>query len=87
MDTHYIEPGSPMRNRHSVSVKSIFLTTCLDRWVFSTMTKARVVINQWLEGYNTTRPHGSLGGMSLEQFLQKWIEGNETIQQPKSLMR
>jgi transposase InsO family protein len=49
------------------------------------MTEARVVINQWLEEYNTIRPHGSLVGLNPEQFLLQWIEGNNTIQQPKSL--
>jgi len=84
VDTHYIAPGSPWQNAYSESFNSIFRTTCLDRWLFSSLTEARVVINQWLEGYNTVRPHGSLGGMNPEQFLQQWTEGN-TIQQPKSL--
>ena len=87
VDTHYIEPGSPWQNAYSESFNSIFRTTCLDRWVFSSLTEARVVVNQWLEEYNTIRPHGSLGGMNPEQFLQQWIEGNETIQQTKSLTR
>ncbi len=82
VDTHYIEPGSPWQNAYSESFNSIFRTTCLNRWVFSSLTEARVVINQWLEEYNTIRPHGSLGGMNPEQFLQKWIESNNTIQQP-----
>ena len=37
---------------------------------------------QWLEEYNTIRPHGSLGGMNPEQFLQRWTDGNIN-QQPK----
>lgn len=48
------------------------------------MTEARVVINRWLEENNTVRPHGALGGMKSDLFLQRWIEGI-TIQQPKSL--
>lgn len=84
VDTHYIEPGSPWQNAYNESFNSIFRTTCLDRWLFSSMTEARVVITNWLEEYNTVRPHGSLGGLSPEQFLQRWTEGT-TIQQPKSL--
>ena len=34
---------------------------------------------------NTIRPDGSQGGMNPEQFLQQWIEGHKTVQQPKSL--
>jgi transposase InsO family protein len=44
------------------------------------MTEARVVINHWLEEYNTIRPHGSLGGMNPAGFLQRWIEGNRDQQ-------
>ena len=83
-DTHYIDPGSPWQNAYCESFNSKFRTTCLDRWLFSSMAEARVVINQWLEEYNTIRPHGSLRGMNPELFLQRWTEGN-TNQQPKSL--
>jgi len=74
--THYIEPGSPWQNGYCESFNSIFRITCLDRWWFSSLTEARVVINQWLEEYNTVRPHGSLGGMNPEKFLQCWSEVN-----------
>jgi len=84
IDTHYIDPGSPWQNGYNESFNSIFRTTCLDRWLFSSMTEARVVVNQWLEEYNTIRPHGSLGGMNPERFLQRWTEG-QTNHQPRSL--
>ena len=84
VDTHYIDPGSPWQNGYCESFNSIFRTTCLDRWLFSSMTEARVVINHWLEEYNTIRPHGSLGGMNPKYFLQRWIEGNIS-QQPETL--
>jgi transposase InsO family protein len=84
VDTHYIEPGSPWQNAYNESFNSIFRTTCLDRWLFVSLTEARVVINQWLEEYNTIRPHGSLGGRAPEQFLQCWTQ-QQTSQQPKTL--
>ena len=84
VDTHYIEPGSPWQNAYNESFNSIFRMTCLDRWLFTSLTEARVVINQWLEEYNTVRPHGSLNGMTPEQFLNLWIKEN-SIQQPKIL--
>jgi transposase InsO family protein len=84
VDTHYIEPGSPWQNAYWESFNSIFRTTCLNRWLFSSLTEARVVINQWLEEYNTVRPHGSLGGMNPEKFLQCWSEINLN-QQPETL--
>jgi hypothetical protein len=47
--------------------------------------RPKPAFNQWLEEYNIIRPDGSLGGMNSEQFLQQWIEGHNTAQQPKSL--
>ena len=84
VDTHYIDPGSPWQNAYNESFNSIFRTTCLDRCLFSSLTEARVIIETWLDEYNTVRPHGSLGGITPEQFIIQWSEGN-TIQQPKSL--
>jgi len=84
VDTHYIDPGSPWQNGYCESFNSIFRITCLDRCLFSSLTEARVIINHWLEEYNTVRPHGSLGGLNPEQFIQRWTEGNLN-QQPKSL--
>jgi len=79
-----IEPGSPWQNAYCESFNSIFRTTCLDRCLFASMTEARVIIDNWLDEYNTVRPHGSLGGMTPETFLQRWAEQN-IDQQPKSL--
>jgi transposase InsO family protein len=76
VDTHYIDHGSPRQNAYGECLNSIFRTTCLDRWVFCSLTEARVVINQWPEEYNTVRPHGSMGGKNHDQFLQRWTEGN-----------
>jgi len=84
VDTHYIDPGSPRQNAYNESFNSIFRTTCLDRWLFSSLTEARVVIQQWLDEYNTIRPHGSLGGVNPERFLTCWTDGNMN-QQPKIL--
>ena len=84
VNTHYIEPGSPWQNAYNESFNSIFRTTCLDRCLFGSMTEARVIIEHWLNEYNTVRPHGSLGGLNPEQFLQRWTEAN-IDQQPKSL--
>jgi transposase InsO family protein len=60
--THYIEPGSPWQNAYNESFNGVFRDGCLDRWIFTSVREAKQVISQWLEEYNTVRPHGSLGG-------------------------
>ncbi len=84
VDTHYIDPGSPWQNAYNESFNSIFRTTCLDRWWFHSLAEARVVADQWLDEYNTVRPHGSLRGMTPATFLQQWMATN-TDQQPTTL--
>lgn len=70
--THYIDPGSPWQNAYNESFNSIFRTTCLDRWAFESVSEARAVIDQWMDEYNTIRPHGSLSGRSPAQFIEDW---------------
>ncbi|MCH9671550.1 MAG: IS3 family transposase [Gammaproteobacteria bacterium] len=82
--THYIAPGSPWENAYCESFNSILRTTCLNRWVFSSMLEARVVCRQWLDEYNRVRPHGALRGMNPEQYLRQWQQ-DEQVLQPKSL--
>jgi putative transposase len=77
VDTHYIKPGSPWENAYNESFNSIFRTTCLDRWLFASLTEARVIINQWLDEYNTVRPHGSLRGQTPMQYKQQWLQNTE----------
>lgn len=50
----------------------------------SSLIEVRVLINQWLEEYDTVRAHGRLGGLNPEEFLQQWI-GVNSIPQPESL--
>ena len=42
--THYIDQGSPWRNAYGESSNSIFRTTCLERWAFESIPKARAVV-------------------------------------------
>ncbi len=76
--THYIDPGAPWQNAYNESFNSIFRTTCLNRWAFESTGEARAVIGQWLEEYNTIRPHGSLNGRAPAQFIEDWAETEST---------
>lgn len=84
IDTHYIDPGSPWQNGHNESFNSIYRTTCLNRCLFQSLTEARVVVEKWLEEYNSIRPHGSLKGLAPNEFVRQW-KNKELNQQPKSL--
>ena len=59
--TLFIEPGSPWENGYIESFNGKLRDELLNREVFSTLTEAKVLIEQWRREYNGVRPHSSLG--------------------------
>ena len=61
MKTSFIEPGSPWENGYIESFNGKLRDELLNREIFTTLTEARVLIEQWRIEYNHIRPHSSLG--------------------------
>jgi putative transposase len=59
--TLFIEPGSPWENGYIESFNGKLRDELLNREVFSTLTEARILIEQWRREYNQVRPHSALG--------------------------
>ena len=59
--TAFIEPGSPWENGYCESFNGKLRDECLNREIFTTLTEAQILIEQWRCFYNTERPHSSLG--------------------------
>jgi putative transposase len=59
--TLFIEPGSPWENGYIESFNGKLRDELLNREVFTTLTEAEVLIEQWRMDYNHIRPHSSLG--------------------------
>ncbi len=59
--TLFIEPGSPWENGYVESFNSKLRDELLNAEVFTTMTEARILIEQWRREYNEVRPHSALG--------------------------
>ena len=57
--TLYIEPGSPWENGYCESFDGKPRDECLNREIFTTLTQAQILIEQWRRFYNTERPHSS----------------------------
>ena len=57
----FIEPGSPWENGYIESFNSKLRDELLNGEVFTTLTEALVLIEQWRMEYNHIRPHSSLG--------------------------
>ena len=59
--TLFIEPGSPWENGYVESFNSKLRDELLNGEVFTTLTEAKVLIEQWRREYNHFRPHSALG--------------------------
>lgn len=69
VETLYIEPGSPWQNAYSESFNSRFRDELLDREEFTRLTEAQVLVEDYRHGYNTERPHSSLGYQTPAAFV------------------
>jgi putative transposase len=58
--TLFIERGSPWENGYIESFNGKLRDELLNREIFSTLTEARVLMEQWRREYNQVRPHSSL---------------------------
>jgi putative transposase len=59
--TLFIESGSPWENGYVESFNGKLRHECLNGEVFEALLEAQVLIDRWRYGYNTFRPHSSLG--------------------------
>jgi len=59
--TLFIEPGSPWENGYIESFNGKLRDELLNGEIFTTLTEARVLIEEWRREYNHVRPHSSLG--------------------------
>jgi transposase InsO family protein len=57
--TLFIEPGSPWENGYIESFNGKLRDELLNREIFTTMTEAKVLIEEWRREYNTVRPHSA----------------------------
>ena len=55
--TLYIDPGNPWKNSYIESLHIRFRDECLNREWLLNLRVVRVVIEDWLQHYNTERPH------------------------------
>ena len=61
VETLFIEPGSPWENGYIESFNGKLRDELLNGEIFTTLTEAQVLIEQWRRDYNQARPHSSLG--------------------------
>ena len=58
--TLFIEPSSPWENGYIESFNGKLRDELLNREIFTTLTEAQILIEQWRREYNQVRPHSAL---------------------------
>jgi transposase InsO family protein len=68
---HYITPGKPMQNGFVESFNGKMRDELLNETLFFSLDHARQVIAEWVDDYNTTRPHSALAYQTPAAFAAK----------------
>jgi putative transposase len=68
----YIEPGSPWQNAYVESFGSRIRDELLSVEMFTCLTEAKVMVEDWRHDYNHHRPHSALGMTSPARFARTW---------------
>lgn len=67
----YIQPGQPSQNAFIERFNRTYRTEVLDRYVFFHLDEVRTANQDFLQSYNTERPHDSLGRVPPLTFLPR----------------
>jgi putative transposase len=63
IEWHYIAPGKPTQNAFIESFNGRLRDELLNETIFASLADARLALADWMDDYNTVRPHSAIGNM------------------------
>ena len=65
---HFIQPGKPAQNGFVERFNRTYREDVLDVYIFNSLDEARRITFEWLEEYNSIRPHAALGNKTPYEY-------------------
>lgn len=72
----YTQPGKPMQNGFVERFNGSYRREVLDAYLFIELEEVRELTEQWMEEYNTRRPHEALGNLTPKEWPLEIRSGN-----------
>jgi putative transposase len=67
----YIQPGKPDQNAYIERFNRSYRTEVLNLYVFESLEQVQLLSDEWIDEYNTERPHDSLGRVPPLTFMPR----------------
>jgi putative transposase len=67
---HYIQPGKPAQNAYIERFNRTYREEVLSMHLFKNIEEVQAITDDWLQEYNTERPHQSLGNLTPHNYRQ-----------------
>ena len=87
VDWHYIAPGKPMQNGFVESFNGRMRDELLNESLFFGLDHARLLVAEWVEDYNTARPHSSLAYQTPAAYAANLSATGARLRNPDQLRR
>jgi putative transposase len=69
---HYIDPEKPIQNAFSESFNGRLRDEFLNETLFTSLTQARLALEEWRRDYNNVRPHSRIGWLAPAVYAAKF---------------